>query len=39
MTAGRDQHGLTADDLADQLARLGDDETHERLDPPTTEEN
>lgn len=39
MTADQDQHGLTADDITRRLAQLGDDETHERLDPPTTEEN
>lgn len=33
MTADRDQHGLTADDIAQRLAEPSD-EPRERLDPP-----
>lgn len=37
MTADRDQHGLTADDLARQLAEP--DETHELLIEPETQDD
>lgn len=36
MTADRDQHGLTRDQIAGQLDLLGDDETHERHDQPAS---